>query len=99
MSAYGLIKATSRIMRTDTMNDLFVVNNWRLSKGISPVVVGGPSVRKLENAVALAIEGLDISDLPKLVRDSSFYLSILPEIKANEREHFLKVNRSIQQEK
>lgn len=85
MSAYGLIKANSLIRRNDSMRDLQIVNKWRLSKGLEPISPKGPSVRKLENAVALSIEGLDISDLPKLIRSAEFYISILPEIKSNEK--------------
>lgn len=81
MSAYGLIKATSRAMRSDTITDLYRVNHWRRSKGLEAVTPGGPSLRKLENCVALALEGLDISDLEKLERSAEFYISILPEIK------------------
>jgi hypothetical protein len=52
----------------------------------------GPSVRKLENSVALGIEDLDMRVLPKLERSAEFYYSILPEIKPKEREHFKRLN-------
>jgi hypothetical protein len=86
MSTYGLIKANSLIRRSDTIFDWKIVNDWRLSKGLLPAVPKGQSVRKLENSVALAIEGLDIFDLPKLTRSAEFYISILPEISLKERE-------------
>ena len=92
MSAYGLIKIDSRIRRTDTINDLFVVNRWRITKGLNPVSSSGQSVRKLENTVALGVENQDTTDLPKLVRDVTFYVSILPEITDKERAQFKRLN-------
>ena len=92
MSTYGLIKATSRIMRSDTITDFGIVNKWRLGRGLKAVAPISPSVRQLENAVAMAIENLDISDLPKLVRSAEFYISILIEIKPQERQRYLKLN-------
>jgi hypothetical protein len=85
MSSYGLIKATSRAMRVDSIADLHIVNQWRYGKGLEAVVPRKPSVRQIENAVALGIENLDITDLPKLVRSAEFYLSIIPEITDKER--------------
>jgi hypothetical protein len=83
MSVYGLIKATSRIQRNDTISDLCIVNKWRLDKGLETISPKSQSVKQLENAVALSINGLDVSDLPKLTRGVSFYVSILPEILKN----------------
>jgi len=97
MSTYGLIKATSRIMRNDTIEDLRVVNNWRYLSGLSPVVPTKPSVRQLENAVAMAIEKIDTDKLPPLVRGIDFYISILPEIKERERKAFLILNKTHRQ--
>lgn len=77
---YGLIKVTSRIMRNDTIIDLRTVNNWRASKGLGAVSPGGPSLRKLENAVALGLKDIDCSDCPKLERGKEFYISIQKEI-------------------
>lgn len=73
---YGLIKATSKIQRTDTVADLARVNNWRAMKGLPTITPRGPSVRKLEDAVALGIKDVDHSDCPDLVRGKTFYLSI-----------------------
>lgn len=81
MSAYNLRKATSRIQREDSIADLFTVNQWRRKNGLNPVTPNGPSLRRLENAVALGIKDLDITTMPELVRGKSFYISILPEIK------------------
>lgn len=93
MSAYGLIKATSRAMRSDTITDLIRVNNWLSSKWMMPISPMGQSLRRLENSVALGLEGLDLAGLEKLERGADFYISILPEIKLSEREHFVKLNR------
>lgn len=82
MSYYGLIKATSKAQRVDTIEDLHRVNKWRSTKGLPLISPKGPSIRRLENAVALMLDGVDLSDLPKLVRNKSFYISILPEIKS-----------------
>lgn len=81
MSAYNLIKATSLAKRVDTIADLHTVTQWRKSKGMEFISPKGPSIRRLENAVALMLKDLDCSDCPKLVRGLSFYISILPEIK------------------
>lgn len=85
MSGYGLRKIENKIFRMDSITDLSKVNNWRYYKGLTPVVPKSQSVRQIENAVALGIEGLDITDLPKLVRSAEFYLSIIKEIKVSER--------------
>lgn len=93
MSAYGLIKATSLAMRLDTITDLTRINNWLSEKGIKPILSYGQSVRALENSVALGIEQItDKTDFPKLVRDISFYISILPEIKESEKNKFSQLN-------
>jgi len=92
MTTYGLIKATSRIMRNDTIEDLRIVNNWRYLSGLSSVSPIKPSVRQLENAVAMAVEEIDTEKLPPLVRGIDFYISILPEIKDKERKLFQKLN-------
>lgn len=83
MSSYNLRKATSRIQREDSITDLHIVTKWRLSKGLSPVTPGRPSVRAIENAVALSIKELDTTDLPKLVRGISFYEGCLKEIQSH----------------
>ena len=88
MSTYGLIKATSQIMRADTIDDLRVVNNWRYLNNLSTVVPSKPSVRQLENTVALAIEKIDTDKLPPLLRSIEFYISLLPEISEKERKSF-----------
>jgi hypothetical protein len=92
MSTYGLIKATSRIMRADTIEDLRVVNNWRYLNNLKPATPISPSVRQLENAVALAIESIDTDKLPPLLRSVEFYISLLPEIKDKERRAFERLN-------
>lgn len=89
MSIYGLIKATSRAMRTDTITDLLRVNVWLNSKGMKPITPYGPSVRRIENSVALALEGRDLTGLGELVRGADFYKSILPEISEKERKQFV----------
>jgi len=94
MSTYGLIKATSRVMRNDTIEDLRVINKWRYLSGLSTVIPIKPSVRQLENAVAMAIEEIDTEKLPPLVRGVDFYISILPEISERERKAFLILNKS-----
>lgn len=94
MSTYGLIKATSRIMRNDTTEDLRLVNNCRFMSNITTVSPIKPSVRQLENAVALAIEKMDHKTIPPLIRGIEFYISILPEIKERERKAFLILNKS-----
>ena len=94
MSTYGLIKATSRVMRNDTIEDLRVVNNWRYYNGLNTISPTKPSVRQLENAVAMAIEKIDTDKLPPLVRGVDFYISILPEISERERKAFLILNKS-----
>lgn len=81
MSSYGLRKKTSRIQRADTITDLRTVNSWRYAKGLPTISPRAQSVRKLENAVALSIKDQDLADLPKLVRGTSFYQSIINEIK------------------
>ena len=94
MSTYGLIKIENLIMRNGTIDDLRVVNNWRLLSGLSTVSPSKPSVRQLENAVALAIEKIDTDQLPPLLRGVDFYISILPEITERERKAFLILNKS-----
>jgi len=93
MSQYGLIKATSRIMREDTIHDLYVINKWRLSNGRMPFTSPKPSVRQLENTAVLAIANLELSDLPKLWRSIEFYISILKEIKPKEKQAIVKLNK------
>jgi hypothetical protein len=94
MSIYGLIKATSLIMRNDTIEDLKVINSWRYLSGLIPIIPIRQSVRQLENAVAMAIENIDTDKLPPLLRGIDFYISILPEIKEKERKAFLILNKS-----
>lgn len=93
MSFYGLIKETNRIMRNDTIEDLRVINNWRYLAGLRPVVPIKPSVRQLENAVAMAIENIDTDKLSPLLRGIDFYISIIPEIKSEERQRYFKLNQ------
>jgi len=93
MSTYNLIKATSRIMRSDTIEDLRVVNNWLYLNNLSTVVSSKPSVRQLENTVALAIENINTDKLPPLLRSAEFYISILPEISEKERKSFNIANK------
>ncbi len=81
MSAHNLIKATSKIMRRDTIRDWQIVTDWRESKHLPYVEPKKQTVAAIENAVALSIENLDLRDLPKLTRGKEFYISILPEIK------------------
>lgn len=88
MSSYGLIKATSRAMRSDTITDLTRINHWFLQKGLAAILCYGQSVRALENSVALGLEKIDKAGLPKLERGEEFYMSILPEIKEKERHKF-----------
>ena len=80
MSMYGLIKASSRVKRAETINDLWIINRFRSVKGLPLISPKGQSIRKLENAVALMCD-CDTSDLPKLLRGVSFYKSILDEAK------------------
>lgn len=80
-------------MRSDTIEDLRVVNNWRYLNNLSPVVPIRPSVRQLENAVALAIEKIDTDKLPPLLRGIELYISIIPEISEKERKAFNRINR------
>ena len=95
MSQYGLIKATSRIQRADSIADLLRVNTWRRSKGLKACSPSKPSVRQIENCIALAIEGLNLSnDFPPLVRGLNFYLSILAEITPAERKRFELINQT-----
>lgn len=94
MSSYGLIKATSRAMRVDTITDLRRINEWLWQKGQPAILCYGPSVRALENSVALGLEKLDTTGLPKLERGESFYRSILPEIKDRERSRYNTLNRA-----
>jgi len=92
MSNYGLIKATNQIMRSDTIHDLYIVNEWRRNKGLLPFISPKPSVRQLENTVALAIYGLDINDLPKLLRGIEQYISFLEDMKLKEKQTILNLN-------
>jgi hypothetical protein len=94
MSNYGLIKVENMIMRHDTIDDLRIVNNWRYLNGLVRVSPSKPSVRQLENAVALAIENIDECSLPPLVRGVEFYISIIPEITERERKAFVKLNKT-----
>lgn len=80
MSTYGLIKATSKIQRSDTIHDLFLLNKWRIEKGLTAISPKGQSVRKLENAVAEGLKNVDYSDCPKLIRGIYFYVSIQKEL-------------------
>lgn len=89
---YGLIKATSRAQRVDTIHDLHVVNKYLKSIGFKQVTPYAPSVRALENSVALAVEGIDVLRLPPLQRGVSFYQSIIPEIKEKERKKYNIIN-------
>lgn len=93
MSSYGLIKATSRAMRSDTITDLRRVNEWLWQKGQPAILCYGPSVRALENSVALGLERIDSSGMPKLVRSEEFYKSILTEITDKERSKYNAKNR------
>lgn len=94
MSAYGLIKATSRAMRADTITDLSRINNWLFSNKKSTIVVYGQSLRSLENSLALGLERIkDKIDLPKLERGLEFYESIISEIKKSERKNFDLLNK------
>ena len=92
MSSYGLIKATSLAMRSDTIADLGRINYWLIQKGLPVILCYGQSVRALENSVALGLEKIDTMELPKLERSESFYKSILPEIKEKERQKFNLIN-------
>lgn len=94
MSTYGLKKIQSKIFRADTVHDLALVNKWRTDHKMNAVSPIKPSVRQLENCVALGLEGLELDhDFPALLRGSSFYLSILPEINDKERKTFEKINK------
>jgi len=93
MSIYGLIKATSRAMRSDTITDLTRINHWLYEKGMKEISSYGQSVRALENSVALGIENVDKDGIPKLERGKEFYESILPEIKDKERNKFNIINK------
>lgn len=95
MGSYGLIKATSRAMRADTISDLQKINAWLVKKGLRAISCYGPSVRALENSVAMGLEPLDTAGMPELVRSESFYRSILPEISTKERSRFKKINQGI----
>lgn len=88
MSSYGLIKATSLAMRLDTICDLTRINNWLGQKGCPTISCYGQSVRALENSVALGLENINKSGLPKLERGEEFYTSILSEIKQEEKNKF-----------
>lgn len=92
MSTYGLIKATSRAMRVDSIHDLDIVNKFRKSKGLNAISPYAPSVRALENSIALGLEKIDITGLPKLLRSHRFYLGCIPEIKEKERSKYFKLN-------
>lgn len=92
MATYGLIKATSLARRIDTINDLAKVNKLRAEIKLKPVVPLGPSVRKLENCVALAICCITIT-LPKLIRGESFYRSLMDEISIEEQKKWYKQNQ------
>ncbi len=93
MSLYGLIKATSKAMRSDTIIDLSRVNYFLSQIGITAIVPYGPSVRALENSVALGLSYIkDRNSLPKLERSVDFYDSIIPEIKQHEKEKFKLLN-------
>ena len=93
MSKYGLIKATSMIRRSDTITDLNILNRWLYEQGGQPISSYGPSVRALENSVALGLERIGDVNLPKMVRSESFYRSCLPEITEKERSRWMKTNR------
>lgn len=95
MSIYGLIKITSKIQRADTIADLNTINSWLYANSKPAIVAYGPSVRALENSVALGIEKNFTQSMPKLVRGVSFYQSIIPEIKGTERRKFNLVNSPI----
>ena len=94
MSAYGLIKATSRAMRSDTITDLTRINHWLWKHSFPAILSYGQSVRALENSVALGLDKPlpDMSDFPKLERGIDFYKSIVPEISQKEKEKFLNLN-------
>lgn len=94
MSSYRLIKATSRAMRLDTITDLRRINEWLWQKGHQAISCYGPSVRALENSIALGLEKLDTAGLAKLERGESFYRSILPEITDKERSRYNKLNQA-----
>ena len=98
MSAYGLIKATSLAMRSDTITDLCRINNFLSSINRPTIISYGQSVRALENSVAIGLEnaitsGLTIGDIPKLERDLSFYRSIISDITEKERSKFYSINK------
>lgn len=99
MSMYGLIKASSRAQRADTIYDLDIVNKYLKSVGFKKVTPYAPSVRALENSVALALEGIDLLRLPALLRGVSFYKSCLPEIKEKERKKFNTINNQVSSKK
>jgi hypothetical protein len=77
----------------DTIHDLHILNNFRLQKGLNGISPIRPSVRQLENCVALGIEQMDLTDMPKFTRSESFYRSIICEITEKERTHFCKINK------
>jgi hypothetical protein len=90
---YGLIKATSRVQRGDTITDLTRINIWLTNKGEKAILCYGQSVRALENSVALGLQKIkDRTGLTKLVRSESFYDSIIPEIKEKEKHKFNWIN-------
>lgn len=95
MSSYGLIKATSRAMRADSITDLSRINSWLYWKNEPAILVYGQSVRALENSVALGLQKIkDRAGLPKLERGIEFYDSIVPEIKEKERHKFEFLNKA-----
>jgi hypothetical protein len=92
MSAYGLIKATNLAMRLDSIADLTTVNNCRIEAGFKPVAPLKPSVRSIENCVALAIFTIPTA-FPVLIRGEEFYRSLVEEISDAERRKWYKANR------
>lgn len=94
MSMYGLIKASSKAQRVDTIHDLHIINKFRYAKGLNGISPYGQSVRAIENSVSLALWQMDTLDLPTLIRSKSFYLSLLSEIKEKERNKYNLINKN-----
>lgn len=80
MSSYNLRKATNAKQRDDSMRDLRIITAWRLERQLKYISPKTQSLKSIENAVAMSINGIVAKDLPDLVRGISFYQSILSEI-------------------